>query len=104
MISNILVVIGHLHGCMGELAEKFVAMEMLQINRSFVHVEHGPNGIDVEIPRNIPNLPEEELYQLLEVIDKKLHNIVGPKLSRQIIDNIEYDIVTLMTTQDSGAD
>ena len=100
MISNLLIVIGHRHGCMGALAEKFVAKAMININRKYVIIEPGLNGVGVRFHRNVPNLTEKELHDLLTVIDSKLSDMIGPQLSKKVIENIEHDIVTLLTTAD----
>ena len=96
MKSNLTVVIDHLQSCMGELAEKFIAKEMLKINRKFVTVEIAYGGYAISFPNNAPHLNEGDLDKLIQRVDNCLGVMIGPQFAKKIIKNIEDDIASIM--------
>ena len=91
MRSNLLIIVNHLRSFMGDLAEEFLAMELLKIDKRYVEFERDYYScyIALPAPEAMPTINPSDMKILLDNISDALRTIVGPTQSKNIMDRIE---------------
>ena len=91
MSPDLSIIVTQLRSFMGNLAEEFLAMELLKIDKHYVEYErdHYSCYVALPAPEEMPTISTADLEKLLENISDALRTIVGPTQSKIIMDRIQ---------------
>lgn len=89
---EIALITSHLKAYMGDLAEQFIARELIKINKDYVDFDPVLNGYQLNLHHQPVHLRNGELDRLLRNIQESLLFIVGPNHSRTVVKRIKTEL------------
>ena len=80
---------------MGQFTDEFMAMHLLKIDKKYVVTDEGPDGWNISISKDWPELAKSDVETLIENLGETLVMIVGPHQTKKTISELKTIITRI---------